>query len=311
MRRSAGVRILATVLALALAGVVAACAGSQAQSGTAGPGAAGLRVVATTSVLADLVRSVAGPDAVVDSLVPRGGDVHTFDPAPSDLGRVAAADLIVGNGLGLDDWVIELAKDSGATAPLVALGEDLPGVTYLDEQNPAEHNVNPHLWLDVSVAGAYVDRIAQALETARPGDAPQIRARAADYAARLAALDAELRGRFGALPADQRRIVSFHDAFPYFARAYGLEIVGVVVDAPGQDPSAGEVAALIDAIRASGARAILAEVQFNDRLARQIASESGASVISGLYTDSVGDPPLDTYEAIIRQDADLILAALE
>ena len=97
--------------------------------------------------------------------------------------------------------------------------------------------------------------------------------------------------QFGALPADHRRVVSFHDAFPYFARAYGLEIVGVVVDAPGQDPSASEVAALIDAIRASGARAILAEVQFNDRLARQIAAETGAIVVSGLYTDSLGDPP--------------------
>ena len=108
---------------------------------------------------------------------------------------------------------------------------------------------------------------------ARPADADGVRARAAAYDERLAALDADLRARFGALPPDRRRIVSFHDAFPYFARAYGLEIVGVVVDAPGQDPSAGEVAALIDAIRASGARAILAEVQFNDRLARQIAAE--------------------------------------
>ena len=130
------------------------------------------------------------------------------------------------------------------------------------------------------------------------------------YSERLAGLDAELRQRFGALRPADRRIVSFHDAFPYFARAYGLEIVGVVVDAPGQDPSASQVARLIDAIRTSGAQAILAEVQFNDRLARQIAAETGATVISGLYTDSLGDPPLDTYEAIIRHDADLILDAL-
>jgi ABC-type Zn uptake system ZnuABC Zn-binding protein ZnuA len=304
------IRILAFVGAMAA--VVASCAGGSATSGPVDPsGANGPRVVATTTVLADLVRNVAGPDALVESLVPKGGEVHTFAPAPSDLRRVASADLIVGNGLGLDDWVIDLAADAGASAPIVKLGEDLPGVAYVDGESSDDQGVNPHLWLDVSIARAYVTRIADALIPARPADTAGVRDRAAAFDERLAALDSEIRARFGALPAEGRRVVSFHDAFAYFARAYGLEVVGVVVDAPGQDPSASEVAALIDAIRASGARAILAEVQFNDRLARQIAAETGATVVSGLYTDSLGDPPLDTYEAIIRHDTDLILDALE
>ena len=299
-------------LACALAATLSGCGVGAGASSSVGPnGPPAPRIVATTTVLADLVRNVAGPGAIVESLVPKGGEVHTFDPAPSDLQRVSAADVIFGNGFGLDDWLIDLARDAGARAPIVEVAEDLPGVTYVDGDGSGEHAVNPHLWLDVSIAQSYVTRIADVLAAAQPADADGIRSRAAAYRERLAALDADLRARFGALPADHRRVVSFHDAFPYFARAYGLEIVGVVVEAPGQDPSAGEVAALIDAIRASGAGAILAEVHFNDRLARQIATETGAEVISGLYTDSLGDPPLDSYESILRHDADLILAALE
>lgn len=309
---------IGSVLVLAIAGAFG-LASAGCGSGPAGsfPSGGGIQVVTTTTVLADLVRNVAGDGVMVESLVPKGGEVHTFDPAPSDLRRVAAATLIVGNGLGLDEWLTDLAGRAGATAPVVHLGEDLPGVEYLggdehddDAADPGQGGLNPHLWLDVAIAQRYVARIAEALAAADPPGAAGYAERAAAYDARLADLDASVRSRFGAVPAANRRIVSFHDAFPYFAAAYGLEIVGVVVEAPGQDPSAGEVAALIEAIRASGARAILAEAQFNDRLARQIADETGVTVVAGLYTDSLGDPPLDSYEAIIGRDADRILEAL-
>jgi zinc/manganese transport system substrate-binding protein/manganese/iron transport system substrate-binding protein len=126
----------------------------------------------------------------------------------------------------------------------------------------------------------------------------------------MTALGGELRAQFEAVPPADRKIVSFHDAMPYFARAFGLEIVGSIVSAPGQDPSAGELAALIDAIRASGGRAILSEVQFSDELAQTIAAETGATVVGDLYTDTLGDPPVDTYPGILRWDVDKIVAAL-
>jgi ABC-type Zn uptake system ZnuABC Zn-binding protein ZnuA len=192
--------------------------------------------------------------------------------------------------------------DAGGSARVVLLGEDLPGVEYDDG--------NPHLWLDVAYARRYVGRIAETLAGLDPADAAGYAERAAAYDRELADLDSSIRTRFEAVPAESRRVVSFHDAFPYFASAYGLEVIGVVVEAPGQDPSAGEVAALIDAIRTTGAGAILAEVQFNDRLARQIAAETGATVVDDLYTDSLGDPPIDSYAALMRRDADLILEAL-
>ena len=118
------------------------------------------------------------------------------------------------------------------------------------------------------------------------------------------------RARLAAIPERDRTVISFHDAFPYFAAAYGLTIDGTVVDAPGQDPSAAQVDALVRAIRAKGIRAILAEAQFSEDLVRAIAEASGATVVSDLYTDSVGDAPLDTYEAIMRWNVDRIVAAL-
>jgi ABC-type Zn uptake system ZnuABC Zn-binding protein ZnuA len=307
--------MLTTALALALAG----CGGPSVSSA---PDGEQLHVVATTTVLADLVRQVGGDRVDVSSLVPAGGEVHTFDPTPADVARLAEADLLVMNGLGLDEWLLPLARDAGrADLPIVELAEDLDGVDYLeggddhadengDHDDDADHRYNPHLWLNVGYARLYVERLRDELVAAEPDGVDDYTANAAAYDARLADLDAQIREQLAAIPAADRRIVSFHDAFPYFNAAYGLESVGVVVAAPGQDPSAGEVAALIAAIRQSGARAILSEAQFSDQLAQAIAAESGAQVVSDLYTDTLGDPPADTYEGAMRWNVDQIVEAL-
>lgn len=297
------------VLLVAVALVVTACGrGEPASSGpTPVPGA--LRVVATTTVLADLVREVGGPLVDVASLVPKGGEVHTFDPTPADVQRVTRAQVMVANGLGLDGWLTGLASDAGTAAPILRLGEGLPDVTYL-AGGGGEGAVNPHLWMNVAYAERYVDRIEAALATADPPHADRYRASVGAYRARLASLDAEIRGRIGSLPPARRVVVSFHDAFPYFAEAYGLTIVGSIVDAPGQDPSAGAVADLVAKIRSSRATAIFAEAQFNPQLAETIAGETGVTVVTDLYTDTVGDPPADTYEGFMRSDAERVVAAL-
>jgi ABC-type Zn uptake system ZnuABC Zn-binding protein ZnuA len=275
-------------------------------------------VITTTTVLADFVRQVGGERMTVDALVPRGGEVHTFDPRPSDARRVAAADLVVTNGLGLDAWLAQLAAEAGAGGvPQVALGENLEGVGYLAPSQPGDEGssppgegVNPHLWMNVEYARRYVGRIVEALSAANPDGAATYRANGGRYDAALGELDSWVRQRIGTIPQAQRRVVSLHDAFPYFAAAYGIEIVGVVVESPGQDPSAAEVAALIDVIRASHVRAMWSEVQFSPELAERIAHEGGATVVSDLYTDSLGDPPVDTYVGMIRWDVDRIVEAL-
>jgi manganese/iron transport system substrate-binding protein len=314
--------------------VVAACGAPTSPSAIPSPGATAgptpadaLRVVATTTVLADLVAQVGGDRVSVTSLVPKGGEVHTFDPSPSDLARVAEADLIVMNGLGLDEWLGRLVGDSGATTPIVELAEDLEGVDYLegghededdhgdedDEQGDEDDHgdeVNPHLWLNVQYAALYVDRIAEALAAADPDHATIYESRAANYAGRLAELDGWVRQQIESIPEEHRKVVSFHEAFPYLAAAYGLEIVGTVVDAPGQDPSAGRVAALVREIRDSGARAVFAEAQFGDQLAQTVADEAGVVVVTDLYNDSLGDPPVDTYEGMMRWNIERIVSAL-
>lgn len=305
---------LAVVVVVALGG--AACSGvgpsSPVPTGPS-PDPGAIRVVATTTVLADLVANVGGTAVAVSSLVPKGGEVHTFDPTPSDVRRVAEADVVVMNGLGLDDWLGDLVADAGATATVVALGEDLEGVEYIAggvDDDQADEAVNPHLWMDVAYAAKYVERIVDALATADPADAVGYRAAGDAYRGVLAELDASVRDALAAIPAADRDVVSFHDAFPYYARAYGLTIVDTVVDAPGQDPSAGALADLIAVIRANDVAAILSEAQFSPELVTTIADETGATVVSDLYTDSLGEAPTDTFVGIIRWDTERILEAL-
>lgn len=332
MTRPPTLRGLTTAVALTLGFLLAACAAPPATApGTAsptGPGAA-LRVVTSTTILADFVRQVGGDLVEVHAVIPAGRDVHTFEPAPSDAVRLAGADLLVMNGVGLDEWFESLAEEAARGVPLLVVGEDLDGAEYFeddegeheedheedheegtDENDDHDHAVNPHLWLDVGNARLYAARLASELAAIDPERESAYSARADDFDARLAELDAWIGAQVGGLPEEKRRVVSFHDAFPYFAHAYGIEIVGVVVDSPGQEPSAGEVARLIGAIREAGVRAILTEVQFDDRLAQTIAGEAGVSVIDDLYTDSLGDPPLDTYEAVMRWNTERIVDGL-
>ena len=298
-------RRLAAVVVLALSLLVAGCGASASPS--LAPGT--VRVVTTTTILADLVRQVGGTHVSVTSLVPRGGDVHTFDPRPSSLRAVAGADLVIRNGLGLDDWLAALVRNTGTTATVLAVAENLPGVTYLTGTG-AEGTVNPHVWLNPMYAAAMVDRIAAVLAGIDPADGAAFTAGAAAYRAVLVALDADARARLAAIPAADRTVIAFHDAFPYFAAAFGLVIDGTIVASPGQDPSAGTMARLVDVVRADHVRAIFSEAQFNDELARTIAAETGVKVVSDLLDDTVGDAPLDSYAAIMRWDVDRVLEAL-
>lgn len=300
------------VVVVAMAGLLSGCAGAGVGTGVGtGTGSVStdgrVGVVATTTLLADLVAQVGGDHVRVVSLVPKGGEVHTFDPRPSDLVKVDEAQLIVMNGLGLDDWLARMATNVGTRAPVVALGPGLPGATYIagDDGRP-----NPHLWMNVAYASAYVSRIEAALTTVDPAHATAYAAAADAYRARLATLDGWVRQRIASIPEGDRAFVSFHDALPYYAAAYGLKVVGVVVPAPGQEPSAGEVASLVAAIRVAGVHAVFSEAQFAPTLAAALASEAGASVVADLYTDALGDPPVDTYEGLIRFDTDRFVEAL-
>ncbi|HYO42605.1 MAG TPA: metal ABC transporter substrate-binding protein [Candidatus Limnocylindrales bacterium] len=302
-------RLAAAVLAGALVGtLLAACGGSGAPTASAVPGA--LQVVTTTTILADMVHQVGGERVSVNSLVPRGGEVHTFDPTPADVRRLAAADLVFINGLGLDEWLANLVADTGTRAPVVRLAEKLEGVDYLAGGGEGTEAVNPHLWLNVAYAAKYAERIAGSLAAADPDHAADYQAGYTAYAKVLGDLDTMAAATLGAIPEANRTVISFHDAFPYFAAAYGLTIDGTIVNAPGQDPSAAQVSGLIRLVKEQGIKAIFAEAQFSEDLVRTIADETGATVVSDLYTDSVGDAPQDTYAGMMTWNVEQVAKAL-
>ena len=291
-------------IVLASATLLAGCVGSPP-----GDSSGKLTVVATTTVFADLVSNVGGDLVSVTSLVPKNADVHTFEPRPSDVRMIASAKLLVMNGLGLDDWLTKVISNAAAEGtPLLQLGPGLPGVVLLPDETPATEN--PHLFMDVQYAEVYVDRIATALETADPAHAADYDSQAAAYKRQLETLDAWVRAQISTIPEANRKMVTFHDAFPYYAREYGITIVGVAVTAPGQDPSAGYMATLITAIENAGVKAIFSESQFPTKLADQLASEAHCKVVANLYDDALGDPPITSYEQVIRWDTTQLVEAL-
>ena len=273
---------------------------------TPGPGA--IDVVTTTTVFADMIANVGGSHVSVTSLVPSSGDVHTYEPKPDDVTTLTRAGLIVMNGLGLDDWLDKLISADAPGVPVLTLGVGLPGVTLLPGDEAGSEN--PHLWMDVKYAELYVGRIADELKTIDPANSADYTASATAYTAQLETLDGWVRQQIATIPEANRKLVSFHDAFPYFAREYGITIVGVAVEAPGQDPGAAYTAQLINAIKAAGVKAIFSEEQFPTKLIDQLAEETGAKVVANLYDDALGDPPVTSYIALMTWDVTQLAEAL-
>ena len=301
-------RLLAALLTLL---TVAACGGSPNSSATAPINA--YQVITTTSIFADLAKMALGDAAHIESIIPAGADVHTFEPSPSDVEKIQSADLIIANGLGLDSWIQSLIDAAGkGEADTLLLGEGLDqesGWVYLSNaETPG--TFDPHIWLDPKGAVLYVQRIANHVSRNAPDLAQRIAATSADGITKINAIDADLAVDFAAIDPDQRKIVTMHDAFGYFARAYEIEIVGVAVASPGQDPSAQEIRALIDAIREAGVTALFSEVQLPSKVLDQIAAETGATVLQDLYSDALGASPADSYLGVMRTNADAILGAL-
>jgi ABC-type Zn uptake system ZnuABC Zn-binding protein ZnuA len=286
-----------------MAMAVAAC------GGVADPhqsGGKALQVVATTTVFADIVRSVGGDRVSVTSIIPAGVGPEDYEPKPDAAKQLAGADLIVSNGVGLDDFLDKLLQASGEEqATRLVLGDGIPAI-IVDGQ------ANPHFWLDPSlVAAHYVPAIAAALTRLDPSGSATYAANAAAYTTQLQALDDANKAALAQIPPANRKLVTFHDAFPYFAAHYGFELIGVILPNVGQEPSASQLAGLVDTVRASGAKAVFAEAQFNPQLARTLAQEAGVSnVVTTLYNDTVGPPPDDTYLKMMAWNVDQIVRSL-
>jgi ABC-type Zn uptake system ZnuABC Zn-binding protein ZnuA len=298
--------IPASVALLVSLVLVAACGPGGAASPSASSGST-LSIVATTTVFADIVRNVGGDRVSVASIIPAGAGPEDYEPKPDDAKKLVGADLIVSNGVGLDDFLNKLMTAAGeGNATRLVLGDGIPPI--LVDGQP-----NPHFWLDPSlVAGHYIPSIVAALSKLDPAGAATYQANATAYIAQVTAMDAANATKFDTIPAANRKLVTFHDAFPYFARHYGFELIGVILANVGQEPSASDLAALVQKVKAAGVKAVFSEAQFSPELAHTLAQEAGiTSVVTTLYNDTLGPPPADTYLKMMAWNADQIVSALK
>jgi zinc/manganese transport system substrate-binding protein len=268
-----------------------------------------LKVVASFTVLADMVRNVGGDKVEVRSLVGPNGDPHTYEPTPDDARAINGADVVLVNGLGLEGWMDRLIAASGfKKRPVVASA----GVAPLKMEDDGKTVIDPHAWNSAANGVIYVREIAKALAEADPEDRGIFQANAEAYETKLATLDAETRAGFAAIPPQRRKILTTHDALGYFAKAYDVEILAPLGISTEQEPSASTVAALITQINKEGIKTYFFENSNDPRLIQQIAHATGAAPGGELYVESLSktDGPAATYVAMFRNNVTLIAKAM-
>ena len=297
---------------LALTGLwlMAGCSKSQDQDASGGGGA--ITVVATTTMIADAARVIGGDAVQVVGIMREGEDPHIYRVKPRDATAIAQAQVVLTNGLHLEATLGDIV-DHKATGRVVRLAEQdgIDPISGADGDGAAD----PHCWMDVQAFRLYAAGIRDALVEADPEHAEGYRARAAAYLAELDALDAWVRGQFAAVPEAQRVIITSHDAFNYYGRAYGVEVHGVVGISTEQQASPGDITRLESLIRERAVRAVFYETSVTDtlnRLIAQIAESTGVRVGGELYSDSLGEEGTEagTYIGMIRHNTQTMVEAL-
>jgi zinc/manganese transport system substrate-binding protein len=270
--------------------------------GLVAPASAGrLKVIASFSVIADMAREVGGDEIDLTVLVGPDSDAHVFQANAEHARAVSTASVFLANGRGLDAWAQRLLKATGSRATLVTLSDHIttrPG--------------DPHAWNDARNAVIYVEAIRKAFANASPADADTFHRRAAAYTLRLRELDASIRQGFARVPPEGRKVITTHDAFGFFAEAYGLQFLAPMGLSTENQPSAKAVAALITQIRREKIRALFFENISDSRLMTQIARETRVRIGGKLYSDALSPPagPAGTYIDLMRHNARLLTEAM-
>src|ERR687888_278424 len=277
-------------------------------------GGSGLRIVATTTQIGDWTRAVGGENVAVHQILQPNTDPHEYEPRPQDVEATAGAKVVFENGDELDHWMAKVVRQAGGKPRVVVLGERVPFRRPGETSGPEASRFDPHWWHDPRNAEAAVREIQDALASADPAHRAAYTRRAAAYLRRLRAIDTRLAACFERLPPAQRKLVTDHDAFGYFAHRYGLDVVGAVI--PSQttqaQPSAGATARLVRLIRREHVRAVFPESSINRRLAETIARETGATSRFTLYGDTLGPAGSAgaTYLGMEQTNADAIVRGL-
>ncbi|RXZ42193.1 metal ABC transporter substrate-binding protein [Crenobacter cavernae] len=278
--------------------------------------AAKLPVVASFSIVADMTREVGGDRVAVVSLVGADQDAHVYQPTPADVKRVAAARVFVANGLGFEGWLSRLSRSAGFKGITV---EAAKGVKPIEEHSELGHDghdhgeINPHAWHDLLAAQKYVANIEAALEKADPAGRDYYRGRASAYTAKLKELDAWAIKSFSAIPAERRKVLTSHDAFPYLGKRYGIRFIAPQGVSTETEASAKGVAQIVRQVRQQKVSAVFFENMSDQKLLGQLSREAGVKVVGKLYADALSAPngPAPSFVALFRYNADTLLKALK
>jgi ABC-type Zn uptake system ZnuABC Zn-binding protein ZnuA len=268
-----------------------------------------LRVVATTTLVAEVARMVGGDDITLTTLVGPGFDPHTYEPTPQDARALAEADVVLINGLGLEKFLEDNLLLAGSTAPFLSLSDGIPP-RHIDQ---GSGELDPHVWLDPRNVMQWTSNAADGLAHLDPAHADDYRQRAAAYRQDLESLDQQVTAQLETIPADQRKLVTDHDTLGYFAARFGFTVIGAVIPSASSsaEASAQELAALEDSIRREGVRAVFVAAEVNPGLAQQVADDTGARLVP-LHLESLTGPDgaAPTYLALMQSNVEAIAAGL-
>jgi zinc/manganese transport system substrate-binding protein len=277
-----------------------------------------LPVVASFSILGDFVREIGAERVAVTTLVGPNGDAHVYSPSPADAKSVAAARLIVVNGLKFEGWLPRLIKSSGAkgvvataTTGIKPIEAEEDGQAHGKGGHDHGHD-DPHAWQSVPNAKLYVANIRDALSAADPAGKSVYEANAGAYLAKLDAVDGEVRAAVARIPADRRKAITSHDAFGYFSKTYGIAFIAPQGVSTESEASAKDVARIIRQIKTQKVPAVFLENISNPRLIEQMARESGARIGGQLFSDALSDAngPAGTYIQMMKHNISEIEKAL-
>jgi zinc/manganese transport system substrate-binding protein len=316
MRREfAGILAALAAFVAVLLAVLLAVTAARAQAGTDG---GRLRVVASFSILRDLVAQISGDRVEVTALVGPGGDAHVYMPTPADARRVGAAGLIVVNGLGFEGWMDRLVRASASKAAVAVASAGVAPrhaghAGGRDAGGPDSQALDPHAWQSVRGAEIYVANIRDALVAADPAGRRTYEANAAAYLEALARLDADIRRAVATIPPERRKVITTHNAFEYFAADYSIAFIAAQGVSSESEPSARDMARIIRAIREQNIPALFFESAADPRLVRRIAAETGARIGGTLYADTLSDAagPAATYVDMMRHNVHAIVEGLK
>lgn len=303
-----------TVMFIFTAVFITSCGSAPAE--TAGD----LKVIASTSFMADIAQNVAGSRVKVDSLLPIGADPHAYQPAPADVAKIADSKLVILNGVEYEHFIEPLLENAGGERLVVEAAAGLEPHTaeeHVEEPNSADEHTHeagdPHMWLDPNLVITYVDNIRAGLTEIDPAGAETYQANADAYVAQLAGLDQWIIEQVSTIPVGRRMLVTNHEALGYFAERYGFKVVGAIIPSLSTDAgtSAKELSALIEVVKNSGAPAIfLGEVESPD-LAGQIAAETNVKIVDNLYLETLTDgAPAPTYVDMMKHNVSRIVEGL-